>query len=475
MITGSHHQQIYWYATGQHRLLGQLPGAYLIAEQRWIPRRMAVLHPPGDPVFSETGHWNSTCIACHATHGKPRFDTPFGSRRSRRSSSTRRRPSSASRARRATAGRGARARQSATRCAGIALHLAGARPTPITSCSRRVWIRDASSQVCGQCHGIWEFSTPRASAWPTPRAAVPSRRRAGRHALRRAADRERRLAGDAALLADDSGFIRDSFWSDGKVRVSGREYNGLIESPCFVNATDAARTLSCFSCHTMHKTADDPRPLREWANDQLGAGMDGNGACTQCHAPIARERDRAHQAPRRFDRQRLLQLPHAVHDLRAAEDDPQPHGEQPVGARERGTGRPNACNLCHLDKTLAWTADALNQWYGQAPPPLDADQEQCRGIGAVAAQRRRRSARDRRPGDGAGRRRSRRRAPAGWRRTWRSCSTTRTTRCASAPDAPCAACRASSRWRSTSCQGHGAGGKCSSASCANGTPSAAAC
>ena len=25
MITGSHHQQIYWYATGRNRLLGQLP------------------------------------------------------------------------------------------------------------------------------------------------------------------------------------------------------------------------------------------------------------------------------------------------------------------------------------------------------------------------------------------------------------------------------------------------------------------
>jgi hypothetical protein len=79
MITGSHNQQIYWYATGQNRLLGQLPGAYLIAEQQWIPRRLAVLHPPGDPVFSETGHWNGICIACHTTHGKPRFSSPFGS------------------------------------------------------------------------------------------------------------------------------------------------------------------------------------------------------------------------------------------------------------------------------------------------------------------------------------------------------------------------------------------------------------
>ena len=79
MITGSHNQQIFWYATGHDRVLGQLPAAYLVQEQRWIPRRMAVLHPPSQQPLSETGHWNSTCIACHATHGKPQFDTPFGS------------------------------------------------------------------------------------------------------------------------------------------------------------------------------------------------------------------------------------------------------------------------------------------------------------------------------------------------------------------------------------------------------------
>jgi len=70
---------VFWYATGRSRLSRPASGAYLIREQRWIPRRTAVLHPPTDPPFSETGHWNSTCIACHATHGKPEFDTPFGS------------------------------------------------------------------------------------------------------------------------------------------------------------------------------------------------------------------------------------------------------------------------------------------------------------------------------------------------------------------------------------------------------------
>jgi len=36
-------------------------------------------------------------------------------------------------------------------------------------------------------------------------------------------------------------------------------------------------------------------------------------------------------------------------------------------------GRPNACNLCHLDKPLAWTAQNLHAWYGTPIPELSAD------------------------------------------------------------------------------------------------------
>ena len=39
-----------------------------------------------------------------------------------------------------------------------------------------------------------------------------------------------------------------------------------------------------------------------------------------------------------------------------------------------GPGRPNACNLCHLDRTLAWAGEGLERWYGIAPPPLDEQQ-----------------------------------------------------------------------------------------------------
>ena len=35
------------------------------------------------------------------------------------------------------------------------------------------------------------------------------------------------------------------------------------------------------------------------------------------------------------------------------------------------TGRPNACNQCHLDRSLAWTAEKLHEWYDQSVPAFD--------------------------------------------------------------------------------------------------------
>jgi hypothetical protein len=37
------------------------------------------------------------------------------------------------------------------------------------------------------------------------------------------------------------------------------------------------------------------------------------------------------------------------------------------------SGKPNACNLCHLDRTLEWTGSYLTEWYGQPPVGLDDD------------------------------------------------------------------------------------------------------
>ncbi len=38
------------------------------------------------------------------------------------------------------------------------------------------------------------------------------------------------------------------------------------------------------------------------------------------------------------------------------------------------SGRPNACNLCHLDRTLEWSSEYLSEWYGQPTVELDEDE-----------------------------------------------------------------------------------------------------
>jgi hypothetical protein len=45
-----------------------------------------------------------------------------------------------------------------------------------------------------------------------------------------------------------------------------------------------------------------------------------------------------------------------------------------AGSIEHGV--PNACNLCHLDKSLAWTQDHLVEWYGYERAELSVEQKQ---------------------------------------------------------------------------------------------------
>ena len=373
MITGSHHQQVYWYATGKKRLLGQLPGAYLIAEQRWIPRRMAVLHPPTDPVFSETGHWNSTCVACHATQGRPEFDTPFGSQPIE-TQVVDTRAVELGIACEACHGPGelhaARNRNPLRR---YARHLFGG-PEPTTTQPRRLDPR-RSSQVCGQCHGIWEFYDAAGERAANSRG-LPYR--PGDDLISTRFVAQPRVNGESptlkALVADDAGFVRDSFWSDGMVRVSGREYNGLIESPCFTKATDPDRTLSCFSCHTMHKTSDDPRSLTAWADDQLGPGMETDKACTSCHAPIRADigAHTKHRADSSGSSCYNCHMPYTTYGLLKTI---RSHTISSPSVQETvQTGRPNACNLCHLDKTLGWTSEQMTRWYGTERATLGPDE-----------------------------------------------------------------------------------------------------
>jgi len=334
-----------------------------------------LLHPQIEQSASETGRWNGVCINCHTTHGKQKFDTPFGSR-----------PIETQSVDTSVAEFGI----ACEACHGPSEQHARLNRSP----ARRYWyyltgrqdpttVQPAlldpklSSQVCGQCHGVWEFYD-QAGERQANAAGLPYRPGDELMKTRLVVQPTKNIDSSAmrGVLEQDPEYVRNSFWSDGMVRVSGREYNGLIDSPCFENAKEAKNTLTCFSCHTMHKTPDDPRSIGEWADTyQVSAGMYGNGACLQCHSTYRTNvpAHTKHQANSTGSACYNCHMPYTTYGLLKALRSHQV--SSPAVAASVQTGRPNACNLCHLDKTLGWTSDYLEKWYGMPRVALGEDEQ----------------------------------------------------------------------------------------------------
>jgi hypothetical protein len=126
----------------------------------------------------------------------------------------------------------------------------------------------------------------------------------------------------------------------------------------------------------MHKTPDDPRPIAEWADThQVAAGMDGNGACLQCHAAIGTNlpAHTKHRPASTGSSCYNCHMPYTTYGLLRALRSHQI--SSPTAAASIDTGRPNACNSCHLDKTLAWTSDYLEKWYATPKVTLSEDEQ----------------------------------------------------------------------------------------------------
>jgi hypothetical protein len=359
LVTGSHHMQIYWYETGHDRSLGQLPFAYLQSDRRWVPRNAIFIEPPQALTPAAEGRWNASCIACHTTLGQPRidasgkFDTEvaeFGI------------------ACEACHGPGeehvARNRSPLARYGrhfGADFDEAIVQPKKLTH--RR------ASYVCGQCHGTWLYDSPSSMReWnehgtpfrpgADPPASIwllqPSR-----------AGVDPRIA---EVVTRDRSYVDGQFWSDGVMRVSGREFNGMVDSPCYVHGE-----LSCLSCHGMHQGSADSRPISAWRDDQLAPEMDTDRACLQCHGVYARSPERhTHHAPAsQGSRCYNCHMPYTSYGLLKAL---RSHRiDVPSVSATLDAGRPNACNLCHLDKSVGWAAKQLETLYGIAPPAIEGD------------------------------------------------------------------------------------------------------
>ena len=123
--------------------------------------------------------------------------------------------------------------------------------------------------------------------------------------------------------------------------------------------------MSCLSCHSMHGYLDN--------NDQLAPRMETNEACLQCHDDF-RDNLTAHTHHAADSTGSLCyncHMPHTTYGLLSGIRSHQI--DSPSVETHLKTGRPNACNLCHLDQTLEWTGRHLAKWYGHKQPQFNND------------------------------------------------------------------------------------------------------
>ncbi|MBX3747780.1 MAG: hypothetical protein KF833_20930 [Verrucomicrobiae bacterium] len=353
MTTGSHHYQTYWVASERYdRLLQTLPLVWLIADQRWIPREEAFLRGPGDRGRFIT-QWNHHCIRCHSTGGNPGLDLESGQLRTE--------VGELGIACEACHGPGEahvrRHRDPIERYRA----LLSDQPDPTIVNPARLDHR-RSSQVCGQCHAVSilqdEVAMEYARRGPLfrPGDDLEATRYLIQHP-RVDPTPERRQE-----WRENPQFFRERWWDDGTILAGGREFTGMSASACYRRGT-----MSCLSCHSMH--ASDPV-------DQLIPGMDTSHACTQCHTePRFTTEVQRHtfHAPASTGSDCLnCHMPHTTYALLKGIRSHQI--ESPHARASARLGVPNACNLCHLDRTLAWTAEHLERWYGQPRVPLTDEQ-----------------------------------------------------------------------------------------------------
>ena len=372
MTTGSHHLQVYWLGDKNGNLQHPFPYGWLIADQKWAPVEDTFLRDPeSDPPNAK---WNAVCIECHAVAGKPRI-------------------MASSKGIRTTKTEVAELGISCEACHGPAQEHIAHYQNPFNRYKAKDTKKVAlgiinpddtkidhrrSAQVCGQCHS-YQFTPNRMDRYNNGPRFIPGgqlnasantivvKPSAFTNASLNSQDDMKKFTAKHGHPHPGKEWLKDRFWSDGMVRVTGREYNGLLETACFQKGK-----MSCLSCHSMHSYHD--------RNDQLAPRMESNEACYKCHESL---RDNLtahthHAADSSGSNCYNCHMPHTTYGLLSAIRSHQI--DSPKVAIQLETGRVNACNLCHINKSLNWTNKNLTKWYGHKTAELAEDDRRISSV-----------------------------------------------------------------------------------------------
>jgi predicted CXXCH cytochrome family protein len=336
------------YLARDQDLYYRLPVAWNIGEQRFMHMNGAFLTPDPSELYAggsieradydrHVTRWNDNCVYCHNVAPTPGLDPVSGRFDTR--------VAELGIACEACHGPGERhVAHNHDPLRRFMLHL-GLRPDPTIADPARL-SPERSAQICGHCHGQ-RLAPNIEQVHETGDRFVP-----GEDLARYS----RPLAQDTKLNGEQ-GVFAARFWPDGTARLTAYEYQGLLQSACAKRGG-----LTCTSCHGMHE--GDPhgqlRPLRL-----------EDAACTGCHTQLASDAAKAshshHPATSAGARCLGCHMPRVVYGLVGVHRSHRIDAPRPDVAPE--IGRPDACSLCHTDKSRDWSAAALAGWSGKRRAP----------------------------------------------------------------------------------------------------------
>ena len=350
MTTGSHHLQVYWTADANGNLQHPFPFGWLIADQKWVPVQDTFLRDPH--LAAPDAKWNNVCIKCHAVAGRPGIDA-----RTRTVNTETAELGISCEACHGPAGAHIAHYQNPVNR--YISHLGDKAVHAILNPASETLDHRLSAQACGQCHSYQYTPNPLDWLRNGPRFLPGNELNANTTVVHASTFIANGKQPDGHPHPGGE-WLGDRFWPDGMVRVTGREYNGLLDTACFQRGK-----MSCLSCHSMHGYLDN--------NDQLAPRMETNEACLKCHDDF-RDNLTAHTHHAADSTGSLCyncHMPHTTYGLLSGIRSHQI--DSPSVEAHLKTGRPNACNLCHLNQTLEWSSSHLTKWYDHRQPKLDND------------------------------------------------------------------------------------------------------
>jgi hypothetical protein len=152
-------------------------------------------------------------------------------------------------------------------------------------------------------------------------------------------------------------------WADGEPKGIGMLFRSLIESRCYQQAE-----IRCFDCHNPHDNKQAAVP------GILQATSVSNQYCSNCHGNIARhaESHSRHKSGQPGSFCYDCHMPKTLTKLATGVLEttrthkmsslPSPANSVRFGIK----GSPNACSMCHTDKSAQWLANQVQSWYGSS-------------------------------------------------------------------------------------------------------------